>query len=87
MTEIRTIYEEPNDVQQATLRLKMTLQNFAGERGDLKAILDRHSFKFEELLMLLETSLSMQKDELERLKKDAKRLTKRLESLAQGQLL
>lgn len=87
MTEIVAIYEEPNDVQQATLRLKMTLQNFAGEKGDLKAILDRHSFKFEELLMLLETSLLMQKDELERLKKDAKRLTKRLESLAQGQLL
>ena len=87
MIETRAIYEEPEDVQQATLRLKMTLQKFAGEKGDLKAILDKHSFGFEELLMLLETSLSMQKDEINRLKGDAKRLTKRLDSLAQGQLL
>lgn len=87
MTEIRAIYEEPTDVQQATLRLKMTLQKYAGEKGDLKVILDRHSFKFEELLMLLESSLSMQKDEIDRLRKEAKRLTKRLDTLAQGHLL
>ena len=87
MIETKATYEEPEDVQQATLRLKMTLQKFAGQKSDLKAILNKHSFGFEELLMLLETSLSMQKDELERLKNDAKRLTKRLEDLAQGQLL
>ena len=86
MTETRAIYEEPEDVQQATLRLKMTLQKFAGQKSDLKAILDKHSFKFEELLTLLETSLAVQKHELERLRNDAKRLTKRLESLAQEQL-
>ena len=87
MTEIRAIYEEPTDVQQAILRLKITLQKYAGEKGDLKAILDKHSFKFEELLTLLEASLSMQKDEIDRLRKEAKRLTKRLDTLAQGQLL
>ena len=87
MTKIRAIYEEPTDVQQATLRLKMTLQKYAGEKGDLKAILDRYSFKFEELLTLLESSLSMQKDEIDRLQKEAKRLTKRLETLSQGHLL
>ena len=87
MTDIRAIYEEPTDVQQAILRLKMTLQKYAGEKGDLKAILDRHSFKFEELLTLLESSLSMQKDEIDRLRKEAKRLTKRLDTLAQGRLL
>lgn len=87
MTDIRAIYEEPTDVQQAILRLKMTLQKYAGEKGDLKAILDKHSFKFEELLTLLEASLSMQKDEIDRLRKEAKRLTKRLDTLAQGQLL
>lgn len=87
MTDIRAIHEEPTDVQQAILRLKMTLQKYAGEKGDLKAILDRHSFKFEELLTLLESSLSMQKDEIDRLRKEAKRLTKRLDTLAQGQLL
>ena len=87
MTEIRAIYEEPTDVQQAILRLKMTLQKYAGEKGDLKAILDKHSFKFEELLTLLEASLSIQKDEIDRLRKESKRLTKRLDTLAQGQLL
>ena len=87
MTDIRAIYEEPTDVQQAILRLKITLQKYAGEKGDLKAILDKHSFKFEELLTLLEASLSMQKDEIDRLRKEAKRLTKRLDTLAQGQLL
>lgn len=87
MTDIRATHEEPTDVQQAILRLKMTLQKYAGEKGDLKAILDRHSFKFEELLTLLESSLSMQKDEIDRLRKEAKRLTKRLDTLAQGQLL
>ena len=86
MTEIRAIYEEPTDVQQATLRLKITLQKYAGEKGDLKAILDRHSFKFEELLTLLESSLSMQKDEIDRIQKETKRLTKRLDTLSQGQL-
>lgn len=87
MIETKAIYEEPEDVQQATLRLKMTLQKYAGEKGDLKAILDRHSFKFEELLTLLESSLSAQKDEIDRLRKEAKQLTKRLDTLAQGQLL
>lgn len=87
MLETRAIFKEPKTVEQATTRLKITLQKFAGEKGDLKAILDRHSFRFEELMTLLESSLSMQKDEIERLKKDAKRLTKRLDDLAQGQLL
>ena len=87
MTDIRATYEEPTDVQQAILRLKMTLQKYAGEKGDLKAILDRHSFKFEELLTLLESSLSMQKDEIARLRKEAKLLTKRIDTLSQGQLL
>ena len=87
MLETRAIFEEPNTVAEATARLKITLQKFAGEKGDLKAILDRHSFQFEELMTLLETSLSMQKEELERLKNDTKRLTKRIDSLSQGQLI
>lgn len=87
MIETRATFEEPNDVQQATLRLKMTLQSFAGEKSDLRAILNRHSFRFEELLMILDASLSMQRDELARLKDDAKRLTERIENLAQQKLL
>ena len=87
MLETRAVFEEPENVEQATLRLKMTLQKYAGEKGDLKAILDRHSFKFEELLTLLESSLSVQKDEIDQLRKEAKRLTKRLDTLSQGQLL
>ena len=87
MLETRAVYEEPETVEQATTRLKMTLQKYAGEKGDLKAILDRHSFQFEELLTLLESSLSVQKDEIDRLRKEAKRLTKRLDTLSQGQLL
>ena len=87
MIEAKAIYEEPRDVQQATIRLKMVLQKFAGEKGDLKDILNKYSFTFEELLTLLETSLSMQKYELERLKKDAKQLAKQLENLTQKQLL
>ena len=87
MLETRAVFEEPENVEQATIRLKMTLQKYAGEKGDLKAILDRHSFRFEELLTLLESSLSVQKDEIVRLKNEAKRLTKRLDTLSQGQLL
>lgn len=87
MLETRAVFEEPENVEQATLRLKMTLQKYAGEKGDLKAILDRHSFQFEELLTLLESSLSVQKDEIVRLRNEAKRLTKRLDTLSQGQLL
>ena len=87
MLETRAVFEEPENVEQATLRLKMTLQKYAGEKGDLKAILDRHSFQFEELLTLLESSLSVQKDEIDRLRNEAKRLTKRLDTLSQGQLL
>ena len=87
MIEAKATYEEPRDVQQATIRLKMVLQKFAGEKGDLKDILNKYSFTFEELLTLLETSLSMQKYELERLKKDAKQLAKQLENLTQKQLL
>lgn len=86
MIETRAIYKEPEDVQQATIRLKMVFAKYVGERSDLKVILDKHSFKFEELLTLLEASLAAQKHELERLRNDAKRLTKRLESLAQEQL-
>ena len=87
MLETRAVFEEPENVEQATIRLKMTLQKYAGEKGDLKHILDRHSFQFEELLTLLESSLSVQKDEIDRLRNEAKRLTKRLDTLSQGQLL
>ena len=86
MKNIAAIYKEPDNVEQAVTRLKMTLQTFAGDNGDLKAILDRHTFTFEELLTLLESSLAAQKEELDRLRKDAKRLTKRIDSLAQAQL-
>ena len=86
MLETRAVFKEPETVEQATIRLKMTLQKYAGEKGDLKVILDRHSFRFEELLTLLESSLSLQKDEIDRLRKEAKRLTKRLDTLSQGQL-
>ena len=87
MLETRAVFEEPETVEQATIRLKMTLQKYAGEKGDLKHILDRYSFGFEELLTLLESSLSIQKHELDRLRKDAKRLTRRLDSLSQEWLL
>ena len=87
MENIAVIYAEPETVEQAVTRLKMTLQKFADNNGDLKAILDRHTFRFEELLTLLESSLLAQKDELDNLRKDAKRLTKRIDSLAQGQLI
>lgn len=87
MLETRAVFKEPETVEQATIRLKMTLQKYAGEKGDLKAILDRHSFQFEELLTLLESSLSVQQNEIDRLRKEAKRLTKRLDILSQGQLL
>ena len=87
MSETRAVFEEPETVEQATTRLKMTLQKYAGEKGDLKHILDRYSFGYEELLTLLESSLSVQKDEIDRLRKEAKRLTKRLDTLSQGQLL
>ena len=86
MIETRAIFEEPKDVQQATIRLKMILSKYAGEKGDLKAILDKHNFLFEELLTLLDSSLAIQKEEIDKLRKDAKRLTKRLEHLSQGQL-
>ena len=85
--ETRAIYQEPKDVEQATIRLKMILSKFAGEKGDLKAILEKHNFKFEELLTLLDSSLAIQKEEIDRLRKDAKRLTRQLENLAQGQLI
>ena len=87
MENIAAIYAEPETVDQAVTRLKMTLRKFADNNGDLKAILDRHIFSFEELLTLLESSLLAQKDELDKLRKDAKRLTKRIDSLAQGQLI
>ena len=87
MLETRAVFEEPENVEQATIRLKMTLQKYAGEKGDLKHILDRYSFGYEELLTLLESSLSTQKDEIVRLRNEAKRLTKRLDTLSQGQLL
>ena len=87
MIETRAKFEEPKDVQQATTRLKMVLSKYAGEKGDLKAILDKHNFLFEELLTLLESSLSVQKETIDSLRKDTKRLTKRLEHLSQGQLL
>lgn len=87
MKDIAAVYAEPDNVEQAVVRLKMTLQKFADNNGDLKAILDRHTFRFEELLTLLETSLVAQKEELDRLRKNAKRLTKQIDSLAQGQLL
>ena len=86
MKNIAAIYKEPDNVEQAVTRLKMTLQKFAGDNGDLRAILDRHTFSFDELLTLLESSLAAQKEELDRLRKDAKRLTKRIDSLAQAQL-
>ena len=86
MLETRAVFEEPETVEEETTRLKMTLQKYAGEKGDLKVILDRHSFQFEELLTLLESSLSLQKDEIDRLRKEAKRLTKQLDTLSQGQL-
>ena len=85
--ETRAIFEEPKDVQQATIRLKMVLSKYAGEKGNLKAILDKHNFLFEELLTLLESSLAIQKEEIDRLRNDAKRLTKRLNNLSQGQLI
>lgn len=85
--ETRAIFKEPQDVQQATYRLKMTLSKFAGGKGDLHAILEKHNFKFEELLTLLDSSLEIQKEQINRLQKDAKRLTKRLEDLAQKQLI
>ena len=87
MLETRAVFEEPETVEQATIRLKMTLQKYAGEKGDLKHILDRYSFGFEELLTLLESSISIQKHEIDRLRKDAKLLTKRLDSLSQEWLL
>ena len=87
MLETRATYKEPETVEQATLRLKMTLQKYAGGKGDLKHILDKYSLGFEELLTLLESSLSIQKQEIDRLREDAKRLTKRLNSLSQGSLL
>ena len=87
MLETRAVFQEPETVEQATIRLKMTLQKYAGEKSDLKHILDRYSFGFEELLTLLESSLSIQKHEIDRLREDAKRLTKRLDSLSQEWLL
>ena len=87
MIETRAKFEEPKTVEQATIRLKMILSRYAGEKGDLKAILEKHNFLFEELLTLLESSLEIQKEEINRLKKDAKRLTKQLDILSQGQLL
>ena len=87
MLETRAVFEEPETVEEATTRLKMTLQKYAGEKGDLKHILDRYSFGFEELLTLLESSISIQKHEIDRLRKDAKLLTKRLDSLSQEWLL
>ena len=87
MLETKAVFEEPENVEQATIRLKMTLQKYAGEKGDLKHILDRYSFGFEELLTLLESSLSIQKHEIDQLREDAKRLKKRLDSLSQEWLL
>ena len=87
MLETRAVFKEPETVEEATTRLKMTLQKYAGEKGDLKHILDRYSFGFEELLTLLESSISIQKHEIDRLRKDAKLLTKRLDSLSQEWLL
>ena len=87
MIETRATFEEPETVEQATIRLKMTLQKYAGEKGDLKYILDRYSFGFEELLSLLESSINIQKDEIVRLREDAKRLTKQLNRLSQQWLL
>lgn len=87
MIETRATFKEPETVEQATVRLKMTLQKYAGEKGDLKHILDKYSLGFEELLTLLESSLSIQKHEIDRLRGEAKRLTKRLDSLSQEWLL
>lgn len=85
MYTIKAIHAEPENIEQAVTRLKMVLQKYAG--GDLQLILEKHTFKFEELLSLLESSLVAQKDELDRLRKDAKRLTKQIDSISQGQLI
>ena len=87
MLETRAVFKEPETVEQATIRLKMTLQKYAGEKGDLKHILDKYSLGFEELLTLLESSISIQKHEIDRLREESKRLTKRLDSLSQEWLL
>lgn len=87
MNEIRATYQEPSTVSEATTRLKMVLSKFAGEKGDLKQILASHNFKFEELLTLLESSLNAQKEELDRLRKDTRKLTRRIDALSQCQLL
>ncbi len=86
MTEHRMIYEEPVDLEEAKERLKIIMINFASKNGDLAVLLRTHKFSFEELAVLLETSLCEQVDRLSHMTAQARRLQKKLDKMSQGTL-
>ena len=86
MTEYRRIYEEPKDAEEAKERLKMIMINFANKNGDLAILLQTHKFSFEELAVLLETSLYEQADKLKHMTLKARHLQIQLDKMSQGTL-
>lgn len=85
---MRTIPETAEQqIQQITERLRCIIINFAGNSDTSAIIRGYSSISANGLLDLLESSLHAQRDELIRLKKTAKSLTKRVDNLSQQQLL
>lgn len=75
-------------VEGLTAKIKEILFTFSGGgKTETGQIVGQINIDAYEMLNLLETSLYMQKEELIRLKREAKKQVKTLERISQGQLI
>lgn len=82
--------KEPQEttVIHCKLRISAILKKFARKNSDSLRILNQcGNLTFDEIANLLESSLSMQQQEIEQLKKKVKSINRRIEELSQGALL
>ena len=77
------------DDYSAKMALVELIAKFCGTDSDIEIILKNRAstMKFGEVLRLLESSLSIQREELDRHRKALKRAVKHIDTIAQNQLL
>ena len=73
--------------QQVNDRLKMILSRFSKQQSDVYQILQGQARSTGELLDLLESSINLSVEEIKRMAKEGRKLSKDMETLAQGVLI
>lgn len=79
--------QSPITIDGVTAKLRAVITKFAGNSDTAKILQGYTNIDAYTLISLLESSLHIQQEELKRLRSEAKRVTRHIETLSQQQLI